>query len=100
MTNTNRQTTEYVPSLLISKYEVARLLGVCPQTVENLYRRRQLPSLRIGTRRMFTREDIQQFIVDSRATDDAALETTKAATPSAPPAQYGVAEFVTPARTA
>jgi excisionase family DNA binding protein len=47
---------------LIDRLQAARVLGVSPGTVENLRLRGELPSLKIGARRLFDRADIAAFI--------------------------------------
>lgn len=51
--------------LLVDRREAARLLGVSPGTIDNLRMRGELPSLKIGTRRLFDVADLNWF-VDSR----------------------------------
>jgi putative molybdopterin biosynthesis protein len=51
--------------LLVDRIEAARLLGVCGNTVSNLIARGELPSLKIGARRLIDVHDINRFI-DSR----------------------------------
>jgi excisionase family DNA binding protein len=46
---------------------IARVLGVSPNTVDNLRRRGELPSLKIGTRRLFDMADIAAFIAARKA---------------------------------
>lgn len=50
------------PPLLIDRLEAARLLGVSPGTIDNLRNRGELPSLKIGARRLFDVADIHRFI--------------------------------------
>jgi excisionase family DNA binding protein len=51
--------------LLVDRIEAARILGVCGNTVSNLIARGELPSLKIGARRLIDVNDIHRFI-DSR----------------------------------
>ena len=51
--------------LVVDRIEAARLLGVCPNTIDNLRRRGELPSLRLGTRRLYDAGDLRRLI-DSR----------------------------------
>lgn len=51
--------------LLVDRLEAARLLAVSPGTVDNLRRRGELPSVKIGARRLFAPVDLQKLI-DSR----------------------------------
>lgn len=50
------------PPLLVDRLEAARLLGVCGNTVGNLIARGELPSLRIGSRRLIDLDDLRRFI--------------------------------------
>jgi len=52
-------------SLLVDRREAARLLGVSPGTIDNLRTRGQLPSVKIGARRLYDVEDLRRF-VDAR----------------------------------
>ena len=48
--------------LLIDRLEAARLLGVSPGTIDNLRKRGELPSLKLGARRLFDVADLQRLI--------------------------------------
>lgn len=48
--------------LLVDRFEAARLLGVCAGTITNLQRRGELPTLKIGARRLFEMADILAFV--------------------------------------
>ncbi len=48
--------------LLIDRIEAARLLSVSPSTVDNMRRRGDLPSVKIGTRRLFRVADLERLI--------------------------------------
>lgn len=50
------------PPLLIDRLEAARLLGVSPGTIDNLRNRGELPSLKLGARRLFDVADLHRFI--------------------------------------
>jgi excisionase family DNA binding protein len=54
-------------ALLVDRREAARLLGVSPGSVDNLRLRGELPSLRLGARRLFDRRDLIA-LVDARKT--------------------------------
>lgn len=47
---------------LINRHEAAHLLGVSPGTIDNLRSRGELPSIKIGTRRLYDVNDLQKFI--------------------------------------
>lgn len=49
-------------SLLINRQEAARLLGVSPGTIDNLRTQGELPSIKIGTRRLYDVTDLIYFI--------------------------------------
>lgn len=52
--------------LLVDRLEAARLLGVSGNTVDNLRLRGELPSVKIGARRLFTLADLRCFIEAKR----------------------------------
>lgn len=54
--------SEQSRSLLIDRHEAARLLGVSPGTIDNLRTRGELPSIKIGTRRLYDVTDLNHFI--------------------------------------
>jgi excisionase family DNA binding protein len=58
--NTNTPTTP--APLLVDRREAARLLGVSPGTIDNLRTRGELPSVKIGARRLFDTRDLLRFI--------------------------------------
>lgn len=58
--NANTPTT--TAPLLVDRREAGRLLGVCGNTIDNLRRRGELPSVKIATRRLFDRRDLIAFI--------------------------------------
>jgi excisionase family DNA binding protein len=47
---------------LLTKREVATLLGVCPRTVDNFIGSRKLRVVRLGTRTMIDPADLREFI--------------------------------------
>ena len=51
-----------VPSSLLTKRDVARLLSVSIRTVDNLRKERNLRSVKIGELVRFDMKDIQEFI--------------------------------------
>jgi excisionase family DNA binding protein len=53
--------------LLVDRCEAGRLLGVSPGTIDNLRLRGELPSLKLGTRRLFDVEDLRRLIGDRKA---------------------------------
>jgi len=50
--------------LLIDRIEAARLLSVSPSTVDNMRRRGDLPSVKIGARRLFRIADLERWVAD------------------------------------
>lgn len=48
--------------LLIDRREAGRLLDVSPGTIDNLRLRGELPSLKIGARRLFDVADLRRLI--------------------------------------
>lgn len=53
--------------LLVDRLEAARALGVSSGTIDNLRRRGELPSVKIGTRRLFDMDDLRRFIEARKA---------------------------------
>jgi len=58
--------------LLLSKTEVASQLGVCVRTVEKLLKNCDLPSVRIGRRRMIPYAALKNFLRRHHVTDASA----------------------------
>lgn len=48
--------------LLTDRLNAARLLGISPTTLDTLRLTGQIPSLKIGTRRLFALADLQTFV--------------------------------------
>jgi excisionase family DNA binding protein len=48
--------------LLLSIFQVAALLGVCPKTVRNLIAAGELPRRRIGSRLLVPRASVENFV--------------------------------------
>lgn len=55
------------PALLVDRREAARLLGVSAGSVDNMRLRGELPSVKIGTRRLYATDDLQRFIESRKA---------------------------------
>jgi excisionase family DNA binding protein len=53
--------------LLVDRLEAARALCVSPGTIDNLRRSGDLPSVKIGTRRLFDMADLRRFIEARKA---------------------------------
>jgi uncharacterized protein YqjF (DUF2071 family) len=53
---------ELLQSLLVDRHEAARLLSVCPGTIDNLRTRGDLPSIKIGARRLYDMTDLRRYI--------------------------------------
>jgi excisionase family DNA binding protein len=49
-------------SEILTKDEVAALLRLRPSTVDDMARRGDLPSIRLGRHRRYLRSDIEEFI--------------------------------------
>jgi len=47
--------------LLLSKREAAAMLGLCVRTVEKLISLKELPTRRIGARRLIERQALERF---------------------------------------
>ncbi len=50
------------PIMLVDRQEAARLLSVSPGTIDNLRTRGELPSIKIGARRLYDLSDLRQYI--------------------------------------
>lgn len=48
--------------MLVDRQEAARLLSVSPGTIDNLRTRGELPSIKIGARRLYDLSDLRQYI--------------------------------------
>ena len=48
--------------MLVNRAEAAKLLGVSPGTIDNLRIRGELPSIKIGARRLYDISDLHKFI--------------------------------------
>jgi excisionase family DNA binding protein len=62
----NLPNTPGAAPLLVDRREAGRLLGVSPGTIDNLRRRGELPSVKIGGRRLFAVVDLGRFVEESR----------------------------------
>ncbi len=47
--------------MLVDRREAGRLLGVSPGTIDNLRTRGELPSVKIGARRLYDLGDIRRY---------------------------------------
>lgn len=52
---------------ILDREQVGELLGLRPSTVDDLRRRGDLPSIRLGRHRRFLRADVEQFVVANRS---------------------------------
>jgi excisionase family DNA binding protein len=57
--------------MLVSEREAGRLLGVTPRTVYELRRTGEIPAVRIGSRVLYSRDDLAAFIAKRRQTCEA-----------------------------
>lgn len=55
-------TEELLSRLLLSREQVAELLGVPPATVDNLHRTRQLPAVQVGKYNRWKPEAVRRFV--------------------------------------
>ena len=53
--------------LLVDRREAGRLMGVSPGTIDNLRTRGELPSVKIGARRLYDVADLIRLIADRKA---------------------------------
>jgi excisionase family DNA binding protein len=51
---------------ILTKEQVADLLGLRPSTIDDLRRRGDLPAIHLGRHRRFLRSDIEQYVITSR----------------------------------
>ena len=59
------------PALLVNEREAGRLLGVTARTVYELRRTGELPAVRIGSRVLYSRDDLSDFIAKRRQVAEA-----------------------------
>lgn len=59
------------PAMLVSEREAGRLLGVTARTVYELRRTGEIPAVRIGSRVLYSRDDLAAFIANRRQTCEA-----------------------------
>lgn len=52
---------------LVDVHQAAEMLGVCTGTINNLRKHGEIPSLKIGTRRLFDIADLQRYIETRKA---------------------------------
>lgn len=55
-------TAEPLPPMLVDERQAARLLGVSPRTLFNMRRAGKLACVKIGSRKLYTTTELQQFI--------------------------------------
>lgn len=53
--------------MLVNRREAGRLLGVSPGTIDNLRLRGELPSVKIGARRLFDVADLRRYVDEQKA---------------------------------
>ena len=54
------------PPLLIDRRTAARMLAICPRTIDAMARRGELPAVRIGRAVRFDCRDIEKFIEQAK----------------------------------
>jgi len=64
--------------LAVAIPEAARRLGVCPRTVNTLISRKELPSRKIGRRRVVPVKALEEFLRRDHPTRDAGEEGRRA----------------------
>ena len=67
MTDANTNAGGIGAALLVDRLNAAQALGVSPGTIDNLRRSGELPSVKIGTRRLFDMADLRRFIEERKA---------------------------------
>ena len=67
MTDTNPRSGATSEVLLVDRLKAGLVLGVSPGTIDNLRRSGELPSVKIGTRRLFDMADLRRFIEARKA---------------------------------
>ncbi len=58
--------TPFLP-MVVDRRQAAELLGVSPGTIDNLRLRGELPSVKIGARRLYDVEDLRRFVEARKA---------------------------------
>ena len=61
-TTSPTRTNELLGKLLLSKDEVAELLGVSAETVDYLHRVKNLRGVRVGKRNLWRPHDVQEYV--------------------------------------
>lgn len=67
MTDANTRTGATSEALLVDRLKAGLVLSVSPGTIDNLRRSGELPSVKIGTRRLFDMADLRRFIEARKA---------------------------------
>lgn len=67
MTDANTRAGAASEALLVDRLKAALVLGVSPGTIDNLRKSGDLPSVKIGTRRLFDMADLRRFIEARKA---------------------------------
>ncbi len=67
MTDANTDADAIGAALLVDRLKAGQALGVSPGTIDNLRRSGELPSVKIGTRRLFDMADLRRFIEERKA---------------------------------
>lgn len=56
-----------IPPLLVDRPEAARILAVSAGTIDNLRIRGELPSVKLGARRLYALDDLRRFVEARKA---------------------------------
>lgn len=67
MTDTNARAVATSGTLLVDRLKASLMLSISPGTIDNLRRSAELPSVKIGTRRLFDMDDLRRFIEARKA---------------------------------
>lgn len=67
MTDADNRAGASGAALLVDRLNAAQALGVSSGTIDNLRRSGELPSVKIGTRRLFDMDDLRRFIESRKA---------------------------------
>ena len=67
MSTDDGQKAELESPILLSTRQAARLLGICERTLFSLTKKGEIPTVRIGRRVQYCREDLLGFVAARKA---------------------------------
>ena len=67
MSTDDGHNTELETPILLSTRQAARLLGICERTLFSLTKKGDIPTVRIGRRVQYCREDLLEFVAGRKA---------------------------------